>query len=136
MTTATDYTKIAAYDLQAYVDSRSEEEKVKLFKLLGDYLQEEADAMWLKDHDSYPYSSEFMAWYVSNHYVALVEKLFTEPTYEGWVADIIFTYASGRTREVTTVSGWMAVPYDYMLKMTMKINRIDPKKVQEHLLVG
>ena len=137
MTTATDYTKVAAFDLQAYVDSRSEEEKVGLFKLLGNYLQEkEADGMWLKDHDSYPYSTEFMSWYVSNHYVALIDSLFKEPSGEDGCAEIVFTYASGKTRQVETINNWMAMPYDYMLKMTMKVNRIDPKKVQEHLLVG
>ena len=138
MTTATDYSKVAAFDLQAYVDSRSEEEKVRLFKLLGDYLQEkEADGMWLKDHDSYPYSAEFMAWYVTNHYVAFINSLFKEPASEmDSCAEIVFTYASGRTRQVETISNWMAMPYDYLLKMTMKVNRIDPTKVQEHLLVG
>ena len=137
MTTATDYTKIAAFDLQGYVDSRSEEEKVRLFKLLGNYLQEkEADAMWLKDHDSYPYSAEFMAWYVSNHYVALIDSLFDEPEVDMCSADIVFTYSSGRKRQVTTISNYQAMPYEYMLKMTMKVNRINPEKVREHLLVG
>ena len=28
------------------------------------------------------------------------------------------------------------MPYEYMLKMTMKVNRINPEKVREHLLVG
>ena len=137
MTTATDYTKIAAFDLQSYVDSRSDEEKVRLFKLLGDYLQEkEADAMWLQDHASYPYSAEFMAWYVSNHYVALIDSLFTEPEVDMCSADIVFTYRSGRKRQVTTISNYQAMPYEYMLKMTMKVNRINPEKVREHLLVG
>lgn len=132
-----EYFNGAAFDLQAYVDSRSEEEKVRLFKLLGDYLQEkEADAMWLKDHDSYPYSTEFMAWYVSNHYVALIDSLFKEPAGDDGCAEIVFTYTSGRTRQVETISNWMAMPYDYLLKMTMKANKIDPKKVQEHILVG
>ena len=137
MTTATDYTKIAAFDLQEYINSCSDEEKVRLFKLLGDGLQEkEADGMWLKNHDSYPYSTEFMAEYISNHYVKLIDSLFNPPEIGSSSADIVFTYASGKTCQVTTVNDWDVIPCDYLIKMTMKSNNIDPTKVTSHLLAG
>ena len=130
------YTEIAEFDLQAYVDNLTKGEKVSTFKNLGGYLQEkEADGMWLENHDSYPYSDEFMADYVTNHYVSFVERLFKENFHSHNSAVIVFTYESGRKRQVETIAGWMNVPRAYMLKMTMKQNRIPAAKVKEHLLV-
>ncbi len=132
------YTDTAAFDLQAYIDSCNNDEKVTLFRNLGTYAQElEADGMWLEDHDTYPYTDEFMAWYVTNHYVKIVNRLLREEQEEGlWgVADLYFEYHSGRVRHIYTSPYWMCVQYDHLMKMTMKMNRINPAKVKTHLLV-
>jgi len=132
------YIDTAAFDLQSYINSLTDDEKVALFRNLGSYAQElEADRMWLENHNTYPYTDEFMSWYVTNHYVDIVNKLLSEEEEEGlWgVADLYFEYHSGRTRHVYTSSNWMFVQYDHLMKMTMKMNRINPTKVKTHLLV-
>ena len=59
MTTEIDYRKIAAFDLQDYVDNLTEEEQVAQFRSIGQCVQRlEADAMWLENHTTYPYSDE------------------------------------------------------------------------------
>ena len=129
--TKTDYKAIAAFDLQQYVDSLTSEEKVKLFKNLSHLQNYEADALWLENHNTYPYSDEFMEWYVSEKYAAFIDTLFVEPE-DSDSTVIRFTYQSGRTRWVTPISNLMPMPEDYLIKMTMRNAGINPDKVQEH----
>ena len=137
MTTATDYTKIAAFDLQAHINSCSDEEKIRLFRQLPDGLQEkEADGMWLKNHDSYHYSTELKVRYITNHYVKLIDSLFDRPEIDDGSATIVFTYASGRERQVATITDWCVMPRDYLIKMTMKSRNIAPNKVTSHIFLG
>ena len=135
MTTEIDYNKIANFDLQDYVDNLTEEEKVAHFRNLSEWIQElEADAMWLENHDTYPYSNEFMADYITNHYVSLIDSLFTTNRRREGGCEITFTYTSGRTRTVWTIQDFLCMPKEYLLKMTMKTKRIPATKVKSHLI--
>lgn len=137
MPSSTIYQEIADFDLQGFIDGLTEEEKVVLFKKLGEGLQDrEADKLWLEEHDSYPYSQEFMANYVSNRYVELAESLFTNPEIGTASADIVFTFHNGETKQVVTIIYTSEIPYEYLLKKTMELNNIDPSMVKEHLFVG
>ena len=138
--TKTNYKVIAEFDLKQFISEMPVDDRVEMFRNLGDHTQEHADDEWLKDHDTYPYTDAFMSEWMVSRYPAVIEGKFN--LFESGVfinlasADVVFEMKDGSSKQVVTPDFWNEMPRDYLLKMLMEGEGIDPAQVKEHTLVG
>ena len=134
--TKTNYRQLASFNLKTdYVNLLTESEKVECFRDLGDDTQEPADQIWLETHDSYPYTSEFMAWWVTNHYAAAMQELFVNPEIDCGSAEVVFEMKDGTTVEAVTPVKWCEMPREFLVQQLMLEKGIDVDQIESHCLI-
>jgi len=138
--TKTNYEAIAEFDLKQFIGEMPVDGRVEMFRDLGDHTQEHADDEWLKTNDTYPYTEAFMSDWMVSHYPSVIEgkfNLFENGAFINLAsADVVFEMRDGSSKQVVTPDFWNEMPREYLLKMLMKGESIDPAQVKAHLLVG